>query len=228
MTFWRSIVKVATAADAQCPYIITQRNNTWHHACILTHQIITIIIIILLKLRQRWMFISLRSCILNTHTHTHTNRSPSNLLNDLSTPHCAQTVVTCISWRQNKYGPAQRSRYGLCRSEFEPLCRQKIFLYSTPVPTDAGASCTMGNGDLSRAYSDRGGGFDPPPPSSAVVRNGYSHTSTPLLSIMECYADTFHSITRLILADKRFPWHFNRIPASFRRISELKITPYEH
>jgi hypothetical protein len=53
MTFWRSIVKVATAADAQTSIHITlQRNNTWHHACILTHNYYYYYYYILFRLRH--------------------------------------------------------------------------------------------------------------------------------------------------------------------------------
>lgn len=148
------------------------------------------------------MFISLTSCILNTHTP----RTSSNLLKNLSTLQRAETVCTCTSWRQNKYGPAQRSRYGLCHSKFEPPCRQKIFSTphpSRPIPGPTQPLAQQATGIL-LGRKAAGGWLRPPTPQPALRLEWVEpHLYSPSVH-NGMLRDTCHSITRLISVYKRF------------------------
>jgi hypothetical protein len=67
--------------------------------------------------------------------HKHTQLDIFATVKRLRTAVCLHNVYMA-SWRQNKHGPAKCSRYGLCRSEIETPCGQKIFNTRPDRPTD--------------------------------------------------------------------------------------------
>jgi len=75
------------------------------------------------------------------------------------------------------------TRYGLDGPGIESRSAER---FSAPVEAGPGAqpaSCTMGTGSLSREQRGRGAALTIHPPSSADVKEEYSYTFTPPLSL---------------------------------------------
>jgi hypothetical protein len=107
------------------------------------------------------MFISLTGCILNTRT----TKLSSNLLYKLSTLHCAQTVCTCISWRQKNVDPHSAVATGSAVSNSNLRADKRFSLLHTRPDRHRDPPTLSYNGQrgsFSGVKRPRGG-FDHPP-----------------------------------------------------------------